>query len=213
MLSFELNRDRKTHEYTLLSFQEQADDFDVKYTFRDKRYPKVITQTVMPILLGVLDDIPFEPGLHHFPDFSCSMHGIEMQSATVFHNTSSLNNASVKFRTEVQAGSATALMADTTPAELSDSPPIRRLVELLLDTTVQVLNINLFQINRLKHHLHDSERRIIEDNHTKMVSLVSHAARVAVPSHETTAGLEHALAGLYFKEFRDKEEALRLKAR
>jgi len=202
MLVLELTRDRKTKSYTLLALQQRADDIDVRCSFKTSKYPYAIKHHLLPPVLMMLNELPFETSLNHFPDFSVSLPNVLLGRAKVFHNISSMSDASVKCHLEVLSGSALDLIHPAEPTCIEQhSSTTENLVDMLLNTTLHVLNINVLQLERLKGSLEQSERAAIEEQHAELVSLACHAAQVSSFDSKIDVGLKQSLAKLRLENF------------
>jgi len=213
MLVFDFVRDRKTKSCTLVSLKECTPDLETRYSFKSGTYPATISEVLLPCILGALHDLPYETRLYNLPDFSFKIKGLCLGRAKVFQSTSSIADAKIQFHAAISSGSSAALFQ---PVGHEPLPRMRSsvssLVDLLLDTIIQVLNVNVLQVRRLEGHLDREEQKLIEEQHARLVTMATCAARVANRSETTNAGLEHALSRLSLMQFKvETLEAIRLK--
>lgn len=199
MLNFHFLRCRKTHIFKCVSLRSETEEYKVKYDFKEDQAHDTLAPDVIQAILEVLNTIPYQHGLFHFPEFFFDGNGIELSKAKVFQNVSSLQDATVTFQTELVNGTTHQLMRDFNMGSLIGQS---QSLDLLLNATVHVLNINMLQLQNLKSIIDDGQLATLEKQHADLVSLLKNVADTACFGTGTQkAGLNSRLAALALEDF------------
>lgn len=204
MLNFHFSRDRKTQAYTCVSLHAETDAYKARYEFDADGSSTALAPDVLGAVLSTLDGLPYQPGLFHFPDFSYEAPDVALSGAQVFQNLSSLNDAMVTFKTKLSKGASYQLLREFRADALEGRP---QALDLLLRTTMHVLNINVLQIQKLENCLEAPELQAMKEQHSDLVSLLKNAADLAgMGSGADPAGLNPRLAALALEDFNTNQQ-------
>lgn len=198
MLNFHFTRNRKTHAYSCEALRVATDGYNVRYDFKDGHGDAILAADTMASIFSVLEGLPYKHGVFHFPEYSFYNNDIHLSGACVFQNVSSLDDARVTFRTELSRGVSSHLLPHHRKA-VNDQ---HQTLDLLLDATVHVLNINVLQLQRLRSVIDPKEATKIEEQHAEMLSLLKSVANVfSMGTSVDQASLNARLATMSLENF------------
>lgn len=199
MLNFHFTRSRKTHAFTCVSLRSETDGYNVRYDFKDDKAQHTLAREVFQAILAVLDTLPYQHGIFHFPDFLFLGKGIGLSKAQVFQNVTSLQDATITFKTELTQGTPSQLMREFNSGALGGQS---QALDLLVNTTLHVLNINALQLEKLESVIDNRQLFALNQQHAELVSLLRNVADAAFSgSTVEQAGLRSRLAMLAVENF------------